>query len=493
MNIDSGICDGALSKYFPNGICRSLWLDESHGVLIAAEKFGDIATYLATKDCHPPFYYLLLHYWFRIFGVTELTSRGFSFFCTFLTAGVIWAIGSKFSRRAGTLAAMLYLGSPLIIGLASFARMYTLLHFMTAVSSLVLLSLIQNPRNRRLLVIYALLATLGLLTHYYFFMVLAAQGLALLVSRSPRLIFSVFIAQLAGLSIFAVLWSEAFLYQLSPAVRASDHSEGVFFYTPIWTALQFYGGLKGIAIYGAVGAIFFLFRDSPLRQTNGPAERQLLRYLVIFSIMMLVVPWAASYFRGVYFLKAAAIGAIPLTILIGNALSDIRRPVVALLFAGLLLCANIGKSIQISLRPEQYRERDTAKFIADRSGANDLVIATSLSYSSLYYYLLKDSPEVAKRLVTYPAEIKAHPGWRWDIDRLSETKLRDDAARIRASLNQNRSLFILDGEDEDINRYLVSALDGIVSLSHHEKIEGGFHRFISVYSNLLATPDLRGD
>ena len=194
-------------------------------------------------DCHPPFYYLLLHFWLKIFGVTELTSRGFSFFFVVLTAAVLFFIGSQFIRRAGALGALFYLGSPMVMGLGSFARMYTLLHFFTALTTLVMVFILRYPNRKTLFLIYSLLIVLGLLTHYYLFMVLAAQGLALLVTRSPRMLASLFLSQIAGIALFSALWGSAFLYHLSPAIRASDHSEGITFYTPIWTALKLYGGL----------------------------------------------------------------------------------------------------------------------------------------------------------------------------------------------------------------------------------------------------------
>lgn len=64
---------------------QSYWRDEAFSVLLASKNIKDIIL-LTIKDVHPPLYYLLLHFWIRLFGDAEYVTRTLSLFFLFLTA-----------------------------------------------------------------------------------------------------------------------------------------------------------------------------------------------------------------------------------------------------------------------------------------------------------------------------------------------------------------------------------------------------------------------
>lgn len=71
-------------------LTQSLWRDEVYSVFMAAKPISFFVTHLSFE---PPFYYLLLHFWMKIFGMSEIAGRSLSFLA-FIGATVIvifWA------------------------------------------------------------------------------------------------------------------------------------------------------------------------------------------------------------------------------------------------------------------------------------------------------------------------------------------------------------------------------------------------------------------
>lgn len=56
---------------------QSFWRDEAFTYFLAKENVFKI-TSLTAKDFNPPLYYLIIHFWMKIFGTSEITLRLFS-------------------------------------------------------------------------------------------------------------------------------------------------------------------------------------------------------------------------------------------------------------------------------------------------------------------------------------------------------------------------------------------------------------------------------
>src|SRR3989338_6836575 len=56
---------------------QSLWRDEAFSILASQQSLSFIITKLGFE---PPLYYTMLHFWIKIFGTSEVASRGLSFF-----------------------------------------------------------------------------------------------------------------------------------------------------------------------------------------------------------------------------------------------------------------------------------------------------------------------------------------------------------------------------------------------------------------------------
>lgn len=72
-------------------LTQSLWRDEAFSILVAEKP---ISFFFGKLTFEPPFYYILLHFWIKIFGQSEIAARSLSFLA-FTLATVIVVIWSE--------------------------------------------------------------------------------------------------------------------------------------------------------------------------------------------------------------------------------------------------------------------------------------------------------------------------------------------------------------------------------------------------------------
>lgn len=144
----------------------SIWFDEAFGAYMIHYNFIDIARYTAT-DVHPPLFYWLLKTWSAVFGHTELGLRSMSVFFGAVAAvfGYLFA-RRQFGRRAAIVGLFILVLSPLFIRYSQEARMYTLAAAIVLSATYVLMRALES-KNRKLWVLYGVLVSLGMWTHYF--------------------------------------------------------------------------------------------------------------------------------------------------------------------------------------------------------------------------------------------------------------------------------------------------------------------------------------
>ena len=202
-----------------------LWLDEAQTVAIARHPLSQLTGALR-HDGAPPLYYVLLHFWIRLFGNSDLAVRSLSGVFGVACLPVAWLAGHRAGRargeataRATGWAALLLLAtSPFATHYSTEARMYSLVVLLTLIGYLCLTSVLADPVPRALpMAGLAACTGLLLLTHYWAEFLLVATGGYLLVRavRRPdeRRYRYAFAAMAAGCVLF-VPWLPTFLYQL---------------------------------------------------------------------------------------------------------------------------------------------------------------------------------------------------------------------------------------------------------------------------------------
>jgi len=77
-------------------LTQSFWRDEVYSVFMAARPIPFIINH---SSFEPPFYYLLLHFWIKIFGQSELSVRSLSFLAFALSAIIIISWSEKLFKK----------------------------------------------------------------------------------------------------------------------------------------------------------------------------------------------------------------------------------------------------------------------------------------------------------------------------------------------------------------------------------------------------------
>ncbi|WP_244820771.1 glycosyltransferase family 39 protein [Dyadobacter pollutisoli] len=139
-----------------------------------------------------PFYYLILHWWMEIFGLSDFSARSLSVIFSVLIIGLTYLFGKRFFNvTTGLIAAAIVAIEPFFIAYSHQARNYSLTFFLTLLATYLFLQIIENKSDNKktfyLYLGYSLAAGLGLLSHFLTISVLMAHAIyALLFLRSIK-------------------------------------------------------------------------------------------------------------------------------------------------------------------------------------------------------------------------------------------------------------------------------------------------------------------
>jgi mannosyltransferase len=155
-----------------------LWSDEALTANIANLPLHDLQPALK-QDGSPPLFYLLLHFWMRVFGSGDLTIRAMSALFSLATIPLVWFAGRRLDLRRDRLGApavdrstvawaavLLLVSSPFAIRYATEARMYSLVMLLAVGGYLAVLRAFDKPTAPRLALVAAITGLL-LYTHYW--------------------------------------------------------------------------------------------------------------------------------------------------------------------------------------------------------------------------------------------------------------------------------------------------------------------------------------
>ncbi|HEY9032843.1 MAG TPA: glycosyltransferase family 39 protein [Pseudomonadales bacterium] len=267
---------------------RDFWLDElwssyfSHPGRPLAEVIR-----LTIDDVHPPLYQILLHYWFTLFGFSELAGRSLSLLAGLLAmAGFALLAQTVYPRPAARLATMLFACSSFAILYCAEVRSYQLLLMLSCFSGYFLFARLLH-HQRWSLAGYFVSGLLAAYTHYFGVILLASQALIALFwivrYRDRRLL-----AELAAVYLaMALAWSPMLGHVLADTGRDS-----------FW--IQNPGPLK-LAAYllvyfgGPLALPFLLFPLMAIIRARPPFGLREAALLAA-ALAILLLPWLAGFF-----------------------------------------------------------------------------------------------------------------------------------------------------------------------------------------------------
>ena len=153
---------------------HDLWYDEV------------ITTHLVLNPWHiwnPPLYYILLHFWIKVFGASEAALRFPSLIFSFASLIILFRLGARlFNKKAGLWASVIMGLSPFQLWYAQEARNYSLALLLGLLSTY-LLVIALDKKKVGYWIGFALVSIAGVYSNYFLIFLTVSQGLYLLLFR----------------------------------------------------------------------------------------------------------------------------------------------------------------------------------------------------------------------------------------------------------------------------------------------------------------------
>jgi len=155
---------------------ESLWLDESISVDFSSGSIGSIIAEIAGRN-NPPLYWIILHFWIKLFGTSEAAIRSISAIFGILAIFVTYLVGRElFNRRVGLIASLISAVSYFHVYYSQEARPYALLLLLSLLSFLFFTKILKHNKNWYYPCYFISIVLLGY-THIYGLFVIASQPL----------------------------------------------------------------------------------------------------------------------------------------------------------------------------------------------------------------------------------------------------------------------------------------------------------------------------
>ena len=353
----------------------ALWLDEALTVDIARQPLHTLPTFLK-HDGAPPLFYVLLHFWMKIFGTSDLGVRSLSGVLSVATLPVAWVGARRVAGRRVAWVLLLVLASaPFAVYYGTEARMYALVMFLTACGIVALSRALEKPRPGNLIAVAAVIGAL-LYSHYWSLYLVAALVIWLLWQiwrgrpewrADSRWVLG---AVAVGCLTF-VPWLPTFIYQSrytgTPWAGTPTYAaiiNAITGFTDNQASLALTGSnqgrllalgyftMAGLALFGVAKSRWHIDLDLRTRPAGRP-------FAFIVALTLVIAITGGILSKSAFSSRYAAVIFVPLLLLVAMGTRTFADPWVRLGVVGVVVAAGVASSV-----PNVYTQRTQAPQIA---------------------------------------------------------------------------------------------------------------------------------
>ncbi len=412
------------------------WMDEAITTGIAQHSLTAIPGILR-HDGSPPLFYLLLHFWIRLFGSSESATHSlplvFGLLC--IPAGM-WSGWSLFGKRAGMYAAVLFAFSTFLTQYAQETRMYELMGLLGILATTAFIHGFVY-RRRRYVVMFAICEALMLYTHAWGIFYGAGSVIALipayLVSDDRRGLVRDAVLAYAGAFVLFLPWLPNFIYQ-------STHTGAPWappprFGAPVLISRDLIGGDRitiGLVLAAVIG-----FAPLFTRTYRRTREATTMWTLLALPIGTLLLAWLASQITPAFVSRyfAPVLGAVMLFAAYGASRSGIVGLVAIVL--------SVVFVVHLSSYTPQYKSdmRDVGGEMTPLLHQGDLVVVGQPEQTPLTYYYLPAGLRYATTIG--PVSDPTYMNWVYALRRLRHTQPQATLPPLLASLKRGQQVLFV--------------------------------------------------
>jgi uncharacterized membrane protein len=325
---------------FYNIDVAGIWLDEAHSIFQAHKNIGVIINDSA-KDQNPPLYFILLHYWIKLFGSSVTAVRGLSCIFNILTVPLIFLLARKnINIITALFASLVFIFSDIQLYYAQEARVFSLVGLLCISSFIIFENLRKNTNiNWKAIILLAIINSLMLYAHYISVFIIIAQILVALVfiKVNPNHFKQLIISGVVALVLFSP-WLGKVLLNIPEA--------GNF-----WLTKPNFGNIKGIfisfsgnklitVIYMVIIATGFYFSfNKHAHSEEKENKKYAFTILMSWTFLPIVITYIIAYFTPVFLIRYLLYSSIGLFLLIGFIISSypIKEFYKLIIIAGIVL------------------------------------------------------------------------------------------------------------------------------------------------------------
>jgi len=475
------------------GIGRFLRLDEANSVIIASSSLGRILEYLR-NDNNLPLYYLILHGWIRVAGISEWAVHLPSVLFYLLAIATTYLLGREVSGSdAGALySSFFYLVSLQAIHQAQKTRMYSLVGLVAAVSTLLFFrSFWRETARKRDWTWYVVVNAVGTFVHVWYFFLLLAQAVTGLLFR-PKKVRSLAAAQFLTVLPFALLWARNVPQQAKiGAVDWMPHVRARFFVSVFG---EFYGGDRWGLLFLAV-ALAICVWGARNQASREQFPRRPVAALATIAVLCLMVPLLFSLVRPIYWPGRYTMIALPaLAAAMGCSVASLASPglrgafaycVLALVLALQLKDRNKVFENSTNVYLEAQSDKAATLQLCRSSGPKDVLVFTGLARAGVEYYLRRLGCERDLTLLSIPADTAEHLGW---VRTTSPGEVKAGGGRIAQQFLQDgkvdEKLWLIPAHGRGADETAVTeVLDQELGAGNRVALRGSFFDDVIVYDH----------
>jgi mannosyltransferase len=380
---------------------RDLWVDEALSIVLAQLGWRDFWTALWNSQANMSFYYVLMRAWLHL-GDSEVVVRGLSVLFGVATIPATFVLGKKlFGEKVAIISAALSAVNIFQIRYSQEARGYSLVMLLAVLSTYFFLRAIHSRGEKRYWVGYVLISVLGVYTHVFFYLVVAAHWLSLGYAKL-RSILDRTVAWTVVSFILLTIPMNAFILmkdQGRPNWVPRPTVQQLLSFANLFTGN---GGVALLAIYLVLClAAVFGTRQPNESTSSGFDESWPVRLVAWWLIFPIALTLLISFFRPVFYDRFMAISAPALVLLAGKGMhqlgQSLRRPR-GLFPASLLIVIGLSAWGVIRFNNSPASEGDewrlATRYVLDGQQPEDAVFLYRASGSWPFaYYLHREMEE----------------------------------------------------------------------------------------------------